>query len=185
MFEGDDPRIGRVIHLRYKILDRIAAGAMGVIYRAERVGPRLRREDEGLEFALVAQVDQDAHLDLLHLHLDADPGEHRDDGLDDRQAPALVLARAPFELEAIRITGLGKQLFPDNFTFSVLLQVLALLVLFAAFFSAVLLTLTSPDRELIGQWASKIRAVRPPEPYKGKGIKYSTETIRRKEGKKK
>jgi eukaryotic-like serine/threonine-protein kinase len=38
MFEGEDPRIGRVIHLRYKILDRIAAGAMGVIYRAERVG---------------------------------------------------------------------------------------------------------------------------------------------------
>jgi eukaryotic-like serine/threonine-protein kinase len=38
MLEGDDPRIGRVIHLRYKILDHIGSGSMGVIYRAERVG---------------------------------------------------------------------------------------------------------------------------------------------------
>src|SRR5512134_1303019 len=38
MVEAEDPRIGRVIHLRYKILDRIASGSMGVIYRAERVG---------------------------------------------------------------------------------------------------------------------------------------------------
>ena len=35
------------------------------------------------------------------------------------------------------------------------------------------------------QVAAEIRAYRPPEPYKGKGIKYSTETVRRKEGKKK
>ncbi len=35
----------------------------------------------------------------------------------------------------------------------------------------------------VGQYAAEIRAKRPPEPYKGKGIKYSTETIRRKVGK--
>ncbi len=40
------------------------------------------------------------------------------------------------------------------------------------------------DKELIGQIAAKIRAVRPPEPYKGKGIKYQGEVIRRKAGKK-
>lgn len=39
------------------------------------------------------------------------------------------------------------------------------------------------DKEKVGQFAAEIRAKRPPEPYKGKGIKYSTETIRRKVGK--
>ena len=41
------------------------------------------------------------------------------------------------------------------------------------------------DRSQVGQVAAEIRRYRPPEPYKGKGIKYSTETIFRKEGKKK
>jgi large subunit ribosomal protein L6 len=41
------------------------------------------------------------------------------------------------------------------------------------------------DRQKVGQVAAEIRAVRSPEPYKGKGIKYDTETILRKEGKKK
>ena len=39
------------------------------------------------------------------------------------------------------------------------------------------------DKQLVGQFAANVRAKRPPEPYKGKGIKYATETIRRKEGK--
>jgi len=41
------------------------------------------------------------------------------------------------------------------------------------------------DKQKVGQVAAEIRAVRPPEPYKGKGIKYDPETILRKEGKKK
>jgi large subunit ribosomal protein L6 len=41
------------------------------------------------------------------------------------------------------------------------------------------------DKRLVGQVASEIRAFRPPEPYKGKGARYSDEVIRRKEGKKK
>ena len=45
------------------------------------------------------------------------------------------------------------------------------------------ITLQGIDKELIGQTAARIRAVRKPEPYKGKGIKYSDETIRRKAGK--
>ncbi len=40
------------------------------------------------------------------------------------------------------------------------------------------------DKQLVGQFAAEIRAIRPPEPYKGKGIKYADEIIRRKEGKK-
>ena len=48
-----------------------------------------------------------------------------------------------------------------------------------------LISLSGPDRQRVGQVAAEIRAYRPPEPYKGKGIKYSTETVRRKEGKKK
>ncbi|HEY6393937.1 MAG TPA: 50S ribosomal protein L6 [Candidatus Binataceae bacterium] len=47
----------------------------------------------------------------------------------------------------------------------------------------VLLTLESADRQLLGTVAAQIRELRPPEPYKGKGIKYATETIRRKAGK--
>ncbi|HEY5586353.1 MAG TPA: 50S ribosomal protein L6 [Ruminiclostridium sp.] len=39
------------------------------------------------------------------------------------------------------------------------------------------------DKQAVGEVAAKIRAKRPPEPYKGKGIKYETEVIRRKEGK--
>ena len=39
------------------------------------------------------------------------------------------------------------------------------------------------DKEIVGQVAAEIRSLRPPEPYKGKGIKYSTETVRRKAGK--
>ena len=39
------------------------------------------------------------------------------------------------------------------------------------------------DKEKVGQYAAEIRSKRKPEPYKGKGIKYSTEVIRRKVGK--
>lgn len=39
------------------------------------------------------------------------------------------------------------------------------------------------SKELVGQFAAKVRAVRPPEPYKGKGIRYVGEYVRRKEGK--
>lgn len=42
---------------------------------------------------------------------------------------------------------------------------------------------TGPDKEAVGQLAAEIRKVRPPEPYKGKGIKYVDERIIRKEGK--
>src|SRR3954469_7634490 len=45
--------------------------------------------------------------------------------------------------------------------------------------------ITGADRQRVGQVAAVIRGYRKPEPYKGKGIKYDTETIRRKEGKKK
>jgi large subunit ribosomal protein L6 len=47
----------------------------------------------------------------------------------------------------------------------------------------VVITLESADRQLVGTVAAQIRELRPPEPYKGKGIKYATETIRRKAGK--
>ncbi|HJZ86871.1 MAG TPA: 50S ribosomal protein L6 [Polyangia bacterium] len=43
--------------------------------------------------------------------------------------------------------------------------------------------LTGVDRELLGHVAAKVRSLRPPEPYKGKGIKYKEEHIRRKVGK--
>jgi large subunit ribosomal protein L6 len=46
------------------------------------------------------------------------------------------------------------------------------------------ITVTGIDKELVGQVSAEIRRVKPPEPYKGKGIKYSTEVIRRKVGKK-
>ena len=43
--------------------------------------------------------------------------------------------------------------------------------------------ISGPDKQLVGQFAAEVREKRPPEPYKGKGIKYTTEHIRRKEGK--
>lgn len=46
-----------------------------------------------------------------------------------------------------------------------------------------IVTVEGIDREVVGQVAAKIRAARPPEPYKGKGIKYIDEIIRRKAGK--
>lgn len=45
------------------------------------------------------------------------------------------------------------------------------------------ITVAGQDKALVGNTAAKIRAVRPPEPYKGKGIKYKGEKIRRKAGK--
>ncbi len=45
------------------------------------------------------------------------------------------------------------------------------------------ITVAGIDKEKVGQFAAEIRTKRPPEPYKGKGIKYETETIRRKVGK--
>jgi large subunit ribosomal protein L6 len=45
------------------------------------------------------------------------------------------------------------------------------------------LTLTGIDKQAVGETAARIRRIRPPEPYKGKGIKYSDEVIRRKAGK--
>ena len=45
------------------------------------------------------------------------------------------------------------------------------------------LTITGIDRQLLGQFAANIRKIRPPEPYKGKGIRYADEHIRRKAGK--
>ena len=47
------------------------------------------------------------------------------------------------------------------------------------------ISITGKDRQVVGQIAAEIRAFRGPEPYKGKGVKYETETILRKEGKKK
>jgi large subunit ribosomal protein L6 len=41
------------------------------------------------------------------------------------------------------------------------------------------------DKQLVGETAARIRRIRPPEPYKGKGVRYQGETVRRKEGKKK
>ena len=47
------------------------------------------------------------------------------------------------------------------------------------------ITISGSNKQLVGQVASEIRGIRPPEPYKGKGVKYAEERILRKEGKKK
>jgi large subunit ribosomal protein L6 len=46
------------------------------------------------------------------------------------------------------------------------------------------LTISGVDKEAVGLFANKVRQNKPPEPYKGKGIRYSTEVVRRKQGKK-
>lgn len=46
------------------------------------------------------------------------------------------------------------------------------------------ITVSGADKELVGQFAAKIRAVKKPEPYKGKGIRYEGEQVRQKQGKK-
>lgn len=45
------------------------------------------------------------------------------------------------------------------------------------------IVISGADKQLVGQFASEVRNVRPPEPYKGKGIRYSGEYVRHKEGK--
>ena len=45
------------------------------------------------------------------------------------------------------------------------------------------IVISGPDKQKVGQFAAEVRGVRPPEPYKGKGIKYADEHVRRKEGK--
>ncbi|MBU1755123.1 50S ribosomal protein L6, partial [Patescibacteria group bacterium] len=46
------------------------------------------------------------------------------------------------------------------------------------------ITVEGADKQKVGQFSAEIRAVKPPEPYLGKGIKYDDEVIRRKQGKK-
>ena len=45
------------------------------------------------------------------------------------------------------------------------------------------IVVTGADKQKVGQFAAEIRAARPPEPYKGKGVRYENEQVRRKEGK--
>jgi len=45
------------------------------------------------------------------------------------------------------------------------------------------LTIAGPDKQKVGQFAAEVRGLRPPEPYKGKGIRYAGEQVRRKQGK--
>jgi large subunit ribosomal protein L6 len=45
------------------------------------------------------------------------------------------------------------------------------------------ITISGADKQAVGQFAAVIRKVRPPEPYKGKGIRYEGEVVRRKAGK--
>ena len=45
------------------------------------------------------------------------------------------------------------------------------------------MTITGIDKEVVGNTAARVRAARPPEPYKGKGVRYAGEQIRRKAGK--
>ena len=47
------------------------------------------------------------------------------------------------------------------------------------------ISISGSDKQLVGHVAAEIRSYRPPEPYKGKGVRYASERIRRKEGKKK
>lgn len=46
-----------------------------------------------------------------------------------------------------------------------------------------IIKVSGADKQMVGQFAAKTRAVRKPEPYNGKGIKYTTETVKRKQGK--
>lgn len=49
--------------------------------------------------------------------------------------------------------------------------------------NATVVRISGPDKELVGQVAAELRLIRPPEPYKGKGIRYQGERVRRKAGK--
>jgi large subunit ribosomal protein L6 len=49
--------------------------------------------------------------------------------------------------------------------------------------SATIVKVSGPDKAVVGQFAANVRAVRPPEPYNGKGIRYKDEHIQRKQGK--
>ena len=47
-----------------------------------------------------------------------------------------------------------------------------------------IITVSGPSKELVGEFTAKLRALKKPEPYKGKGMRYDTEVIKRKQGKK-
>lgn len=56
-------------------------------------------------------------------------------------------------------------------------------VAFAVETRSKVITISGPDKQVVGELAAQIRKARPPEPYKGKGIRYSDEVVRRKAGK--
>ena len=59
----------------------------------------------------------------------------------------------------------------------------ALALVAAAFWAATTIVIKGADKQKVGQFAAEVRAARKPEPYKGKGIRYENEQVRRKEGK--
>ena len=75
-----------------------------------------------------------------------------------------------------------KKLFAIIMTLALLLPCFALAETVSAAPNATI-TVTGIDKQRVGNIAAEIRAVRKPEPYHGKGIKYDTEVVRRKEGK--
>jgi len=94
----------------------------------------------------------------------------------------------PFEKKLI-LEGIGYKSevsgnhinFALGFSHPVLVEILAGLKVVA---EKNVITISGSDKELVGSFAAKIRALKKPEPYKGKGMRYSDETIRRKQGKK-
>ena len=83
---------------------------MEALQRRQRIRARSLRPDVGLELALAHDVASTAVSTCLTFTLMPTLASIGIDGLDDRQAPAFVLAGGPFELEAVRIAGLGQQL---------------------------------------------------------------------------
>jgi large subunit ribosomal protein L6 len=141
------------------------------------------------------------HHPAMGIEIDEDPSQLRVTRPDDSRANRSLhgLTRSlinnmvigvvtPFQKQ-LEIHGVGYQAVLDG-------DILNLSVGFAHMVklplpSGVVCELTSPtlvkvsgcDKQAVGQFAADIRAVRPPEPYKGKGIRYRDEYVRRKQGK--
>lgn len=87
------------------------------------------------------------------------------------------------------VEGIGyrAELSPDKLTFSLGFSHKIIMPIpkgISVTIEKTIITMSSIDKELLGQFAASIRDLKKPEPYKGKGIRYENEVIRRKEGKK-
>lgn len=154
-----------------------AKGPLGTL--AQKVDPDITVSIEGNTLTVTRPTDQPRHRSMhgLYRALIANMVKGVSQGYETRQELVGVGFKAEMAGQTLQL-GLG---FSHDIHFMLPAEIKAEVI--AEKKANPIIVLRSADKQLIGQVAAKIRSLRKPEPYKGKGIKFVGETLRRKAGK--